>query len=72
MSTLFETTGILNGKTVKAGDVVKAQCGPYITFSKVIEEEGYFCIVGPGPWCFKVELYHFVNQGNSAEVVTKL
>lgn len=72
MNTLFEVTGKLNGQQVKAGDVVKAQCGPYITFSKVTEDDGHFCIVGPGPWMFKVALDHFVSQGNSAKVVTPI
>lgn len=67
--TLFKITGKLNGKTITSGDVVKCQCGPYITFSRVIDDGGHFCIFGPGPWAFKVELSHFIDQGNTAEVV---
>lgn len=70
METLFEVTGKLkNGQPIKIGDVVKAQCGPYITFQKVFDKDGHFHIVGPGPWCFEVAIDHFENQGNSVEVI---
>jgi hypothetical protein len=69
--TLFDVRGNLpNGQPIKEGDVVKAQCGPYITFSKVSDNDGEFQIFGPGPYGFNVGLFHFISQGNSVKVVS--
>lgn len=62
---LFESTGKLkNGDIIREGDIVKACCGPYVTFTKVIDIDGVLTIYGPGPWQFHVSIYHFENQGN--------
>lgn len=70
---LFDAIGKLkNGQLIKAGDVVKADCGPYTTFSKVIDDNGEFKIFGPGPWCFLVSIHHFEKEGNYVTRVSQL